>query len=281
MSCGSIWREYMPMRPTPKEGWIEPLPLDLIPNRINVEDRYLTTPWNFGATYSLPWQAGITGIAYNPALTGRELTSVNDIFDPAFKGKVAALTEMRDTLGLIMLGMGLDPSVLDEEAAMQALAKLEEATKAGQFRAFTGNEYLESLDSGDFVACFAWSGDVVQLQYTRPDIQFIIPDEGGMSWYDTMVIPKGAPNGVAAAEWMNFVYDPVQAAQLTYWVQYVSPVKGVREELIKMGGDAAALADNKILFPDEEASARLKPFATLPDDVDARLTAEFLRITAG
>ena len=111
----------------------------------------------------------------------------------------------------------------------------------------------------------------MQLQYERPDIQFYIPEEGGMSWYDTMVIPKGAPNGVAAAEWMNFVYDPVQAAQLTYWVQYLSPVKGVKEELIKMGGDAAELADSPILFPDEETSARLKVFAELPDDVEARL----------
>ena len=126
---------------------------------------------------------------------------------------------------------------------------IEQADADGQIRAFTGNEYTRSLESGDFVACFAWSGDVVQLQYDRPDLQFVIPEEGGISWYDTMVIPKGAPNAFAAADWMNFVYDPVQAAQLTGWVQFISPVKGVREELVKMGGDAAALADSPILFP--------------------------------
>ena len=159
------------------------------------------------------------------------------------------LSEMRDTVGLIMLGLGLDPSVVDEEGAFEALDVIAAGDDDGQIRAFTGNEYIRSLQSGDFVACIAWSGDVVQLQYDRPDIQFVIPDEGGMSWYDTMVIPKGAPNAFAAADWMNFVYDPVQAAQLTAYVQYVSPVKGVRDELIKMGGDAAALADNPILFP--------------------------------
>ena len=261
--------------------WLDPLPLDRIPNVVNLEDRFLNEPWNFQAEYSLPWQAGITGIGYDPALTGRELTSVMDIFDPAFRGRVAMLTEMRDSVGLVMLGMGLDPRVVDEAGAMQAIGMIEQAVADGQIRAFTGNDYTRSLQSGDFVACFAWSGDVIQLQYDRPDLQFVIPEEGGISWYDTMVIPKGAPNAYAAADWMNFVYDPVQAAQLTYYVQYVPTVKGVREELVNMGGDAAALADNPIMFPDEETAARLAVFASLPEDVDARITDEFLRVTGG
>jgi spermidine/putrescine transport system ATP-binding protein len=260
-------------------GWIEPLPIDRIPNRVNVEDRFLSQAWDFGSLYSLPWQAGITGIAYNPELTGRELRSVMDIFDPELEGRVAMLTEMADTVGLVMLGLGLDPTVVDEDGANQALDRIEAAVNAGQIRQFTGNEYLRSLQSGDFAACFAWSGDVVQLQYDRPDIQFLVPEEGGILWYDTMVIPKGAANGNAIAEWMNFVYDPAQAAQLTYWVQYISPVKGVRDELVNMGGDAASLADNPILFPSDEEASRLKDFISLPDDVDARLTERFDSIT--
>ena len=181
------------------------MPLDLIPNRVNLEDRFLSDAWNFGGTYSLPWQSGMTGIAFNPKLTGRDLNSFDDLLDPKFKGKVALLTEMRDSLGLAMLSMGKNPSVLDEDAMNAALDKIEKATKDGQFRAFTGNEYLRSLESGDFVACVAWSGDMQQLGYTRPDIKFVLPDAGGMAWYDTMIIPKGAPNGVAAAKWMNYV----------------------------------------------------------------------------
>jgi spermidine/putrescine transport system substrate-binding protein len=204
-----------------------------------------------------------------------------DLFDPEFEGRVAMLTEMRDTVGLVMLGLGHDVASVNEDGAMEALDRIEEATQSGQIRAFTGNEYLRSLESGDFVACIAWSGDIVQLQYDRPDIQFVIPEEGAMSWYDTMVIPKGAPNGYAAADWMNFVYDPVQAAQLTYWVQFVTPVKGVRDELVNMGGDAAELADSSILFPTEEASARLHVFAELPDEVDAAINDRFLGIIGG
>jgi spermidine/putrescine transport system ATP-binding protein len=262
-------------------GWLDPLPVDRIPNRVNLEERFLTASWDYGASYNLPWQAGITGIAYNPELTGRELTSVNDLFDPAFRGKVAMLTEMRDSVGLTMMGMGLDPSVVDEQGALDAVAKIAEATNDGQIRAFTGNEYLRSLESGDFAACVAWSGDVVQLQKNRPDITFVIPAEGGMSWYDTMVIPKGAPNAYAAADFMNFVYDPVQAAQITAYVQYVSPVKGVKEQLIKMGGEAAELANSPILFPSAADAARLKVFADLPAEVDDAITAAFLKVTGG
>ena len=262
-------------------GWIEQLPLDRIPNRVNLEDRFLNQNWDYGAAFHLPWQAGITGIGYDPALTGREIRSVMDLFDPEFSGRVAMLTEMRDTLGLVMLGLGHDPSVVDEDGAFEALDMIEQATNSGQIRAFTGNEYIRSLESGDFVACIAWSGDVVQMQYDRPDIQLVIPEEGGMSWYDTMVIPKGAPNAFAAADWMNFVYDPVQAAQLTAWVQFISPVKGVREQLIEMGGDAAALADSPILFPTPEDAARLHTFADLPEAIDVAITERFLEITGG
>lgn len=204
-----------------------------------------------------------------------------DLFDPEFSGRVAMLSEMRDTVGLIMLGLGHDPSVVNEDGAMEALEMIERATNDGQIRAFTGNEYLRSLESGDFVACIAWSGDIVQLQYDRPDIELVIPEEGGMSWYDTMVIPKGAPNAFAAADFMNFVYDPVEAAQLTSWVQFISPVKGVRDELVNMGGDAAELAESPILFPREEDTARLHVFADLPDELDARITERFLDITGG
>jgi spermidine/putrescine transport system ATP-binding protein len=262
-----------------KLGWLEPIPADLIPNIVNLEPQYLGLSWDRGANYHLPWQAGITGIAYNPELTGRELTSVLDLFDPELAGRVGMLTEMRDTVGLVMLAMGADVTKLDEAAMTAALDLIEENANNGQIRAFTGNEYLGSLENGDFAACVAWSGDIVQLQYNRPDIQFVIPDAGGMSWFDTMCIPKGSPNGRAVAEWMNFVYDPVQAAQLTFWVQYVSPVAGVRDELIKLGGDYAALAGSPILFPDDETRARLKVFADLPEEVDLAMTERFSGIT--
>ncbi|HWL41660.1 MAG TPA: polyamine ABC transporter ATP-binding protein [Ilumatobacter sp.] len=258
-------------------GWLEPLPVDLIPNRVNLESRFVTEPWDFGAIYNLPWQAGTTGLAYVPEKTGRELGSIMDLFDPEFRGRVALLTEMRDTIGLIMLGLGHDPSVPNIDGALEAIEFLEQQKASRQIRAFTGNEYMDDLLNGNLVACVGWSGDILQLQYEM-DIEYVVPEEGAISWYDTMVIPKGAANGVAAAEWMNFVYDPVQAAQLTYWVQYMSPVKGVRDELSNMGGDAAELAESPILFPDEATAARLHGFASLSDDDEDTLNTAFQRL---
>ena len=145
------------------------------------------------------------------------------------------LTEMRDTIGLLLLGQGIDPSTVDSfEAAAAAFDQLSQAKADGQIRAFTGNDYLDDLATGNFAACIGWSGDVVQLARDNPSVKFIIPEEGGMSWADTMVMPKGATNRDQAAAWMDFVYDPVQAAQITAWVQFVSPVAGVQEEVAKL-----------------------------------------------
>ena len=261
--------------------WLEKLPLELIPNHANLEDRFQHLGWDEGANYFMPWQAGMTGLAYNEQLAGRPLTSVNDLFDPQFKGKVAFLSELRDSIGLVMLAMGLDPTKDNPADIDRALDKLDEATRSGQIRAFTGNEYVQSLESGDLVACLAWSGDLVPLSATRPDLKFVFPDEGAMSWFDAMVIPKGAANIEQAAAWMNFVYDPVQAAHITQYMQYVTPVKGVKEELIKMGDEAAALADNQLIFPDEETAKRLFVFADLSQEREVEITDRFLKITGG
>jgi spermidine/putrescine transport system substrate-binding protein len=261
--------------------WLEPLPLELVPNHVNLEPAFLTMTWDRGARFQMPWQAGLTGIAYNPALTKREVRSLADLFDPAFRGRVGMVTEMRETVALTMALQGADPSRPTRDAAERALEKLEAAKRDGQIREFTGNEFRDRLSSGDFALCLAWSGDIVQLQRERPDIRFVIPDEGGMQWFDTMVIPRHADNAAGAARWMNFVYDPANAARITAAVQYISPVIGVRDELRKLGGEAAELADSSILFPDDATRQRLYTWGGLPADVEDDLDARFTTLTAG
>ena len=258
-------------------GWTDKLPKDLIPNFSNIEDVYVNPTWDPTGEYSMPWQAGTAGIAYNIDVTGREINSVSDLFDPEFKGKIGMLTEMRDTIGLICLGLGIDPSTITSfEDAAPAFEKLAQAKADGQIRAFTGNDYTDDLVSGNFAACIGWSGDVLQLGKDSPNVRFVIPEEGGTSWCDTMILPKGVANGSAAAKFMNFCYDPVQAALITQYVQYLSPVKGVRDELAKLDPE---LAENPLLFPDDATNARLRSFATLSEDVEARFDEEFSAIT--
>ncbi len=257
-------------------GWVDKLPLDQVPNLANMEDGFKNHSWDPAGAYSLPWQAVMTGIAYNIDVTGRELGSVNDLFDPEFRGKIGMNSEMRDTMGLLMLGLDIDPSTVTSfDEAAPAFEQLEQAKNDGQIRAFHGGDYLDDLSSGNFAACIGWSGDVLQLAKDNPNVRFVIPEEGGRVSTDTMVMPKGAKNRDAAAKWMNFVYDPVQAARITASVQFVSPVKGVREELAKIDG---ALAANPLLFPDAATSARLKNFATLSEEVEQEFDEEFSRI---
>ena len=258
-------------------GWLEKLPLDKIPNAANLVPGMRNPTWDPTGEYSLPWQAGMAGIAYNIEVTGRELKSVEDLFDPAFKGKIGMLTEMRDTMGLIMMGLGMDPSTVTSfDDAAGAFDKLEKAKSDGQIRAFTGNDYVDDLVSGNFAACVGWSGDVLQLQKDSPHVRFVIPEEGGTLWADVMVVLKGAKNTDSIAKWMDFVYDPAEAAQLSAYVQYVSPVTGVQEELAKIDPD---LATNPLMFPDEAMSARLRSWATLAEDVEAEFDAAFSKIT--
>jgi spermidine/putrescine transport system substrate-binding protein len=245
-------------------GWVDELPLDDVPNAANLRDDLVNPAWDPDGRYSLPWQTGIGGIAYNLSATGRELTSTNDLFDPEFNGRIGMLLEMEDTLGLVLLSLGVDIATISSfSEAEEAFAKLEQAKADGQIRAFTGNDYLQDLESGNFAACVGWSGDVAQLSVENPDIRFVVPEEGGHVWADTMLMPKGAEHREEAALWMDFVCDPEQAAQITASVQFISPVKGVREEVAKIDPE---LAENPLIFPDEEMLANVHDFANLDEE---------------
>lgn len=269
-------------------NYLVELPADKHPNFDKNASAAVTNPaYDPGNKHTMAWQSGLTGIGWDPAQVKQlrpskpTIDSFQDLLDPAFKGKVGMLTEMRDTVGLAMLSLGSDPTKVDIPGADAALDLIDKAKTDGQVRAFTGNEYLNKIESGDFVACLAWSGDIVQLQKKKPNIKFVIPEEGGMQWFDTMVIPILTTNVDSAAAWMNFVYDPVNAAKITAFVQYIPPCVGVRDQLTKMGGDAAKLADNPILFPDDATKARLKIFADLSTADEIKIQNRFNKITGG
>lgn len=257
------------------QGWAAPLPIEIIPNHVNLDPQYMTNSWDRGSRYQMPWQAGITGIAYDPALTERPLNSVEDLFDPAFAGRIGLIGEMREAVGLAMLANGDDPSRPTESAARAGLDRVRNAVESGQVGGVVFNEFAENLANGTFVASMAWSGDAALLQGTRPDIEFIIPDEGGIQWFDTMVISANSPNLGAAGRFMNFVYDPVNAARITNFVQYISPVLGVEDELRRAGGASAALADNPILFPDDATRNRLFTWGGLDATAETAIDDEF------
>jgi len=212
--------------------------------------------------YSLPWQAGMAGLVVNTA-EAPDVTSVNDLFDPKYKGKVEMVTEMVDTVPLVMKADGVDPDKATTEDWLAAIEKIGEAADLGQIRKFTGNDYTRDLANGDAVAVIGWSGDAVQLQADNPDIQFVMPDEGCMLIADNMVIPVGAPNPTAAYEWMNYVYQPANQAQITNFNYFVTPVAGTKGVLETQGSEAA---ESELVFPSEEFTADCSSVAGPPGE---------------
>jgi spermidine/putrescine transport system substrate-binding protein len=248
-----------------KLGYSQPIPTGPFPNKANLVDALTNVGFDPGRAQSMPWMSGMTGLGYNPKKIGRELTSINDIFNPKFKGQVTMLTEMRDTLGLVMLGEGKDPGKCTLDDAKAAAAKIKKYRENGHIRAFTGNDYAEDLASGNIAVAIAWSGDIQGLAADNPDLRWIAPKEGAMLFSDNMLIPKTSDRPDLAATWMNYCYDPVHSAQIVVAAPYLSPVKGTAAELEKI---APQLAKSQLVNPPEDVRARLHVFKWLEDAED-------------
>ena len=228
-------------------------------------------------SFSVPWQSGLTGLIVRTDLAP-DVKSVCDLFDPKYKGKVDIITELPDTVPLTMkcMGVNLDDATVDDWLA--AIDKLKEAADSGQIRRFTGNDYARDLTSGDAVAVNGWSGDAVQLQADNKNIEWRMPTEGCMLFSDNMVIPVGAPNPTASEAFMNYVYDPKNQAQIEDYVNYVTPVEGTKEELLKQDPE---VANNQLIFPDEKFTAKCDVAPTLSADELQQVTKAFDAVISG
>ncbi|HEY7794254.1 MAG TPA: spermidine/putrescine ABC transporter substrate-binding protein [Gaiellaceae bacterium] len=239
-----------------EQGWVQKLDKELIPNFSNLIDAQASPPFDPQREYSLPWQSGMTGIAWNEALTG-PVESIEQLFeDTKLKGKVSMLMEQADSVGLVMLANGDDPSKVTDETYQRAIDRVQAAVDSGQVVRFTGNDFAQPLTQGQLAAAVAWSGDMIQLLADNPKLKWAVPKDGGMIWTDNMFIPTGG-NVPTASTYMNFVYDPAVAAKIAAYVNYVTPVKGAREELEKSDPDTA---QNTLIFPDDELLSQLHQY---------------------
>jgi spermidine/putrescine transport system substrate-binding protein len=235
------------------KGWVEKLDKSAIPNIVNLVDVQQHPGFDPNREFSLPWQSGMTGIAYNPDLT-KPITSIDQLLeDKSLKGQITVLNDFADTLGLVMLANGDDPSKVTDSAFKSALDRVKAASDSGQIRQFTGNDYTGPLSKGDLKACVAWSGDIVQLLPDNPKLKWGVPDTGGMIWTDNMIIPKGG-DAYTASVYMNYVYDPQVAAKLAAGIAYVTPVKGAKEALAKTDPETAK---NELIFPSDATLSKV------------------------
>jgi spermidine/putrescine transport system substrate-binding protein len=215
--------------------------------------------------YSIPWQGGMTGLIVNKELAP-DVTSVNDLFDPKYKGKVEMVTELREVVPLFMKADGIDPATASEQDWLDTIDKIKAAGESGQIRRFTGNDYARDLAAGDAVAVVGWAADAFQLQADNPDLRWVMPDEGCVLWWDNWVIPVGAPNPTAAYAFINYAYEPEHQAQIDAWTGSVTPGTGVREILQKT---APEMADSPLVFPSEQYTRNCSPTTATPGDAEA------------
>jgi spermidine/putrescine transport system substrate-binding protein len=228
-------------------GYVQKKDKSAIPNEENLVANLRSPAWDPNREFSLPWQSGMTGIAYNTKTIGKVTTIDQLLTDPELRGKVTCLTEMPDTIGLIMASQGADPESVEEEAFDSAIETLQQAVDSGQIRRFTGNDYTDDLDSGNVWACMAWSGDIA-AGLKNPDIEWTVVDTGSHIWTDNMLIPTGG-DVFTASTYMNYVYDPKVAAQIAAYVYYICPVEGAEDEIAEFDDTAVG---NELIFPSEE-----------------------------
>jgi spermidine/putrescine transport system substrate-binding protein len=221
----------------------------------------------------VPWQSGLTGIAYNEKYTGpissfEELLTRDDL-----KGKIGLLTEMPDTMAFMLRMTGANCEDFDQSDWDTAIEKLDEVVKAGQVRRFTGNDYIRDLKSGNLVACEAWSGDIAAS--SSDELKFVVPEEGLNIWSDNMMVPNKAEHKTNAEMLMNYYYDPVVAATLAAWVWYICPVEGAQKAMEKID---PSLVDNDLIFPSDEFLSNTYDFMSLDEDTRQEYEKDFAQV---
>jgi spermidine/putrescine transport system substrate-binding protein len=245
-------------------GYLIPLDHAQLPNFDQyVADKYKDPSWDPGNMYGMPYFSIMTGIGYDPELTGREITSFNDLLDPEFAGKVGMLVGVpEDMPNLALLGLGVEPSTSTPEDWQRAADVLTKQRDDGIVRKYYGQSYINELQNGNIALSMAWAPDIFQSNLSGfPNLKFVLPEEGGLLAIDTLCIPQGAQHPVDAITYMNYIYQPEISAMMTSWIQGVPPVPDAKEVLASTG--FKDLAESPLIFPDEQTYANLHEYRTL------------------
>jgi spermidine/putrescine transport system substrate-binding protein len=255
-------------------GYAQKLDAANIPNKSNIRSLLNDVSFDPGRNYSLTWQSGFGGFGWNTEKIPKGVRTIEDLFAPANKGRIMVLSELRDTVGIIMLYQGVDPSGdFTEDQYMNAIDFLKGKIADGFIRQVKGNSYSESLVNGDAVAVIGWSGDLFILKSENDGkFDFAIPESGGMLWSDNMLVPSTSTHKKNAELLMNHYYDPAVAAEVAAYVNYICPVEAAQPELEKIDPD---LASSPYIFPDEATLAKVKVFRSLSADESTKFQTAF------
>lgn len=255
-------------------GYTQELDKANIPNARNLLAGLQDVSFDPGRAHTMTWQSGFGGLAWNTQAVPGGLRTVSDLWAPELKGRVEVLSEMRDTVGLIMLDQGVDVAgEWGDDEFFAALEVLEAQISSGQIRQVKGNSYAEDLVSGDALAVIGWSGDITVLNFeNEPMWEFLLPEAGGTLWSDNLMIPVGSPHKANAEALIDFYYDPVVAAEVAAYVNYICPVEGAQEAMAAFDPE---LVENELIFPTDATLERAHVFRALTPEEETRYNDEF------
>ncbi len=263
-------------------GYTQGLDHSKMPNLANLTESLQDPDFDPGRKQSVPWQSGFAGLAWNKEKLPNGLKQVSDLWDPALKGRVGVLSEMRDTIGLIMMEQGVDISSKDwgDKEFSAAIAEFKKWVDNGQIRNIKGNSYADDLKNGDTLAAIVWSGDIegINADVGSDKFAFAIPETGGTLWSDNFLIPIGSHERSNAEKLINYYYEPEVAATVAAYVNYITPVQGAQEAMKKID---ASLVDDQLIFPNEETLSHTKIFRTLTNAEDLKYNAQFETVGLG
>jgi spermidine/putrescine transport system substrate-binding protein len=261
-------------------GYTQKLDHANMPNVANLLPSLQDVDFDPGREMSVPWQGGFAGIAWNKEQVPNGIKSVQDLWKPELKGRVGALSEMRDTMGLIMLDQGVDISGdWGDDEFNAAIEEFSKQVADGQIRNIKGNSYKEDLVNEDTLAAIVWSGDIVQLNAENGDKwDFVVPDAGGTLWNDNFIVPIGSPAKSNVEELINYYYDPAVAAEVAAYVNYITPVAGAKEAAEAID---PALAANNLIFPDDDTLSKAFVFRGLDNSEEQKYNAAFQSVLLG
>lgn len=257
-------------------GWLNEIRPERWPNKANLQPALLNAAIDPGRRYTAPYMSGMVVLAYNRKTTGRDITKVDDLWDPKFAGKVSMLADAQDGLGMIMLAQGSSPADPTSASVAKAIDLVREQKDRGQLRRFTGNDYSNDLAAGNLAVAQAYSGDVVQLQADNPDLKFVIPEAGGTMTLQSMVIPYTTQNQKAAEAWIDYVYDRANYAKLVAFTRYIPVLTDMTDALNKVDPTAAS---NPLINPPAEVLARVKQWPALTDEQSKEYTSAYAAVT--
>ncbi len=261
-----------------RQGYAQKLDKANIPNAKNLNPKLQDVDFDKGRNYSLTWQSGYAGIGYRKNKVGRELKTIEDLWAPDLKGKIVVLSELRDTVGLIMLSQGVDISKkFSEDDYMKGVDVLQKQVDSGQIRQVKGNSYVDDLISGNALACIGWSGDILATRFTEEDdnYTFTLPESGGTLWSDNVMVPVASPHKANAEKLFDYYYRPDVAAQVAAYVNYICPVEGAQAEMEKIDPD---LAKSPLIFPTEADLAKVHVFRSLTPDEEISFNEAFQKV---